>query len=71
VIISREELEGQARLFEKKYRGRKVPCPPFWGGFRLIPSSIEFWEERADRLHDRVRYRRSEDMRWIMERLAP
>jgi pyridoxamine 5'-phosphate oxidase len=71
VILNREELENQARVFKEKYLGRKVPCPPFWGGFRLIPASIEFWQERANRLHDRIRYRRAQDGCWIKERLAP
>ncbi len=71
VISNREELENRVKAFEKKYLGQKVPCPPFWGGFRLIPSSIEFWQQRANRLHDRFRYRRLEDGSWVTERLAP
>jgi pyridoxamine 5'-phosphate oxidase len=71
VILSREELERRAGVFEKIYLDREVPCPSFWGGFRLIPSSMEFWQERAHRLHDRVRYRRTQEGRWVKERLAP
>jgi pyridoxamine 5'-phosphate oxidase len=71
VISDRKELESRARLFEKRYRGRKVPCPPFWGGFRLIPSRMEFWQERANRLHDRIRYQHTQDGCWTKERLAP
>ena len=71
VISSREELEQRADFFEEKYRGRDIPRPPYWGGFRLIPHSVEFWEERPDRLHDRLSYRRAGNEDWIIERLAP
>ena len=47
-----------------------IPTPPFWGGFRLQPATVEFWQGRADRLHDRVRYRFA-DATWVVERLAP
>ncbi|HEY3722581.1 MAG TPA: pyridoxamine 5'-phosphate oxidase [Acidimicrobiia bacterium] len=50
--------------------GTEVPLPPFWGGYRLIPEVFEFWVNRADRLHDRIRYRRDGDP-WVIERLAP
>jgi pyridoxamine 5'-phosphate oxidase len=47
-----------------------VPCPPWWGGYVLRPDAVEFWQNRPDRLHDRLRYRRSgED--WVLERLSP
>jgi len=71
VIPNRADLENRAQALEVKYRGREVPRPPFWGGFRLIPDSMEFWLGRADRLHDRLLYRRSKDDRWILERLDP
>ena len=50
--------------------GVVVPRPPFWGGYRLTPDVVEFWVNRVDRLHDRVRYRRAGD-EWVIERLAP
>lgn len=50
--------------------GEAVPLPDFWGGYRLVPETIEFWQGRPDRLHDRIRYRR-EDGDWVMERLSP
>jgi pyridoxamine 5'-phosphate oxidase len=71
VIADRKELEERLRDCETKFRGREVPRPPFWGGYQLIPSSVEFWQERSDRLHDRLRYRRAEDGIWIIERLSP
>jgi pyridoxamine 5'-phosphate oxidase len=45
--------------------------PENWGGFRLVPETLEFWQHREDRLHDRLRYRRGGDGRWLLERLAP
>jgi pyridoxamine 5'-phosphate oxidase len=55
---------------ERKYVGRAVPLPPNWGGFRLTPETVEFWQGRRSRLHDRLRYRR-EAGDWVIERLAP
>ncbi len=69
VIESRAVLEH--RLAEMSARfGGKVPCPPFWGGYRLVPHTIELWHHRDDRLHDRLRYRRDTPV-WILERLSP
>jgi pyridoxamine 5'-phosphate oxidase len=51
--------------------GQPVPAPPHWGGLRVAPESVEFWQGRASRLHDRLRYRRLADGEWIIERLAP
>ena len=61
----------ESRLAEAERRfGDRVPRPPHWGGFRMIPAEIEFWQGRPNRLHDRIRYRR-EDTAWKIERLAP
>lgn len=68
VIASREVLE-RARA-ELEARGGEVPRPPHWGGVRVVPSSVEFWQGRPDRLHDRLRFRRDGDA-WVVERLAP
>lgn len=68
--ISEDVLEKQLAEAELRYQDRPVPRPPHWGGFRLIPEMIEFWQGRPNRLHDRFRYRR-EDGNWIIERLAP
>lgn len=70
-IANREELEKLAQLLEAQYpEPQHIPRPPHWGGFRLLPDSIEFWQGRASRLHDRIRYRK-ENAAWIIERLAP
>ena len=71
VIDSREILENNYKDIEKKYEGLDIPRPPYWIGYRLRPDSIEFWQGRPDRLHDRLRYRLIEDSRWIIERLSP
>jgi pyridoxamine 5'-phosphate oxidase len=70
VLPAREALETRYRDTETRFEGQRVPRPPFWGGFRLIPSSIEFWYGRPDRLHDRIVYTR-EDGGWRIERLYP
>ena len=56
---------------ERKYSGREVPLPPHWGGWRLAPETVEFWQGRRSRLHDRLRYRREPNGDWVVERLAP
>jgi pyridoxamine 5'-phosphate oxidase len=48
-----------------------IPAPPHWGGYRLEPEEVEFWQGRVGRLHDRIRYRRTDDGTWVRERLAP
>jgi pyridoxamine 5'-phosphate oxidase len=70
VIESRAALEAKVRELEAAYEGREVPCPPHWGGFRVSPATIEFWQGRNDRLHDRLRYRAG-DGGWAVERLSP
>ena len=69
-LPSRDTLEEDYREVEQRFEGAAVPRPPFWGGFRLIPSRIEFWYGRADRLHDRIVYVREGDG-WRTERLYP
>ena len=69
-VASREELEKKRALLKAQYEGKPIPRPPFWGGYRVSPLSIEFWQGRADRLNDRLRYTRT-DNGWRMERLQP
>jgi pyridoxamine 5'-phosphate oxidase len=70
VIDSRADLERQFADVEARFAGGPVPTPPHWGGYRIEPAEVEFWQGRADRLHDRLRYRR-DGGRWMIERLAP
>jgi pyridoxamine 5'-phosphate oxidase len=69
-LESREELERRVADLEHRYAGGELPLPSHWGGFRLAPEALEFWQQRHDRLHDRLRFRRAGD-RWLIERLAP
>ena len=70
VVGSRSELEAQMNEVDQRFADTPVPVPPGWGGFLLRPELVEFWQGRADRLHDRIRYRR-DGAAWIIERLAP
>ncbi|HTA36012.1 MAG TPA: pyridoxamine 5'-phosphate oxidase [Solirubrobacteraceae bacterium] len=73
VLDSRATLEQRVAELEQEYDGQELPLPADWGGFRLRPVTIELWQQRHDRLHDRLRYRRSveHEASWIVERLAP
>ena len=70
IIPGRAVLEDAMKALEKKYAGQEVPLPANWGGWRLLPETVEFWQGRRSRLHDRLRYRREKDG-WTIERLAP
>jgi pyridoxamine 5'-phosphate oxidase len=69
-LASREVLEDRVKAYEKKFQGTEVPLPPFWGGYRLKPRSMEFWQGRANRLHDRIKFIREGDG-WRRIRLYP
>lgn len=70
VIAGRQVLEEAEQRHRARFEGGEVPRPPFWGGFRLVPDRVEFWQGRQSRLHDRLRYTRTPDG-WRIERLAP
>jgi pyridoxamine 5'-phosphate oxidase len=71
VIPDRQTLEEAARSHDRRFGDGEVPRPEFWGGFRLVPARVEFWQGRSDRLHDRLRYTRAAAGDWRIERLAP
>ena len=71
VIQGRAPLEIALSELEAKYAGVEIPLPPHWGGFRVQPSTIEFWQGRPNRLHDRLRYRKETEGAWVIERLSP
>ncbi|MGD2184161.1 pyridoxamine 5'-phosphate oxidase [Lusitaniella coriacea] len=71
VIENRAVLEERLQHLEEEYRDRAIPRPPFWGGFRVVPSQVEFWQGRPSRLHDRLCYHRTQKGEWRQERLSP
>jgi pyridoxamine 5'-phosphate oxidase len=71
VIKDRGFLEEQFKTFTQMFAGQEIPRPAHWGGYRLLPETLEFWQEGEHRLHDRLRYRRVDDDQWVIERLAP
>ena len=72
VVANREALEARFREFEQKFEGTpEIEKPPFWGGYRLSPVRMEFWQGRPGRLHDRIRFSLDEEGNWLRERLGP
>ena len=70
VVSGREVLEARFKALEAQYAGKEIPRPPYWGGYRVVPDELEFWQGRPNRLHDRIRYRKEGEV-WKIERLAP
>lgn len=70
-LPARADLEARVRETERRFPGDDVPLPPFWGGYRLIPQRIEFWQGRVNRLHDRLVFERTRDGSWKAARLYP
>lgn len=71
VLTSRTVLLNQFEAMKQKFQAGDMPLPDFWGGFRVVPTEIEFWQGGANRLHDRFRYKRLADNNWQIDRLAP
>ncbi|MCX7550469.1 pyridoxamine 5'-phosphate oxidase [Xanthomarina sp. F2636L] len=71
ILESRDALEQKLVALEKKYEGKEIPRPSFWGGFIVEPVEIEFWQGRPNRLHDRIRYSLTSDYDWSKNRLSP
>jgi pyridoxamine 5'-phosphate oxidase len=70
-VASREKLDEALKAAEEKYKGKEIPRPKHWGGYIVKPISIEFWQGRPNRMHDRIRYTLQENFDWKIERLAP
>ncbi len=71
VVSSREEMDKRLSELESQYKGKPIPRPEYWGGYIIKPKSIEFWQGRPNRMHDRIRYTLQEDFNWLIERLNP
>jgi len=71
VVPNRQTLENQLKTLEENFKNKSIPRPEFWGGFIVKPIEIEFWQGRANRLHDRIRYQLQSDLNWKIERLSP
>ncbi|CBY17780.1 unnamed protein product [Oikopleura dioica] len=71
IVSSREILDKNLIALEKKYKGKRIPKPKHWGGYLVKPISIEFWQGRPNRMHDRIRYSLQKDFSWKLERLSP
>ena len=71
VITGRKILEMKLDEMKRKFQSGKIPLPDFWGGYRIVPEKVEFWQGRPSRLHDRFLYTRQDNSQWLIERLAP
>jgi pyridoxamine 5'-phosphate oxidase len=71
IIETRDVLDDNLNSLEKKFKNKEIPRPEHWGGYLVKPESIEFWQGRDNRMHDRIRYTLQEDFGWKIDRLAP
>jgi pyridoxamine 5'-phosphate oxidase len=71
IVSSRDELENTLSHLERIHENKSISRPDFWGGYLVKPVEIEFWQGRANRLHDRIRYKLQEDYNWKIDRLSP
>lgn len=71
VVGGRKILEERLEKLTQEYQNKPIPLPPYWGGYRVAPDTIEFWQGRPNRLHDRLRYTRQSGDQWLIERLSP
>ena len=71
VIDARQILDSRLAEMTERFEGGEIPLPPHWGGYRVKPTHLEFWQGRPNRLHDRFRYSRQPDGAWLIDRLAP
>ena len=71
IISSRSLLENKFQEMKLKFSNKEIPLPSFWGGYRVVPEVIEFWQGRHNRLHDRFQFTKQDDDSWSIERLAP
>jgi pyridoxamine 5'-phosphate oxidase len=71
ILDGRRVLDARMAEMTERFRNKRIPLPPHWGGYRVKPDVMEFWQGRPNRLHDRFRYTRQADGNWLIERLAP